>query len=251
MARSAIPVVVVSANAINDGADPIELADLGIAVDATNDHTLNNPTGKTVLLAILDGVQATVTLSIPTIPTAGDTMTIGIGAGQKVYTFRATADFDADGEVEILGTAALCRTAIIEAIMGTDGVNTAHTQVTAAAATGNDITLTAIDDGVIGNVLVSTETFTAGGNIFSGAVFSGGVSAPSVQMTIVGVDDPYGRGASPDGDLVETFTGRGVYLLGRYSPSMFNQAGASVRKVNVNAASVTGAAGIKLVALSY
>lgn len=255
MARVAIPILVVQANSLDDGADPIELAALGIDVDAALDHTLGNAQGKTVLLAILDAsTKAKGTLSIPTNPTATDTMTIGIGVGSKVYTFRATADFDANGEVEILGTAALTRASIVAAINGTDAFNTAHTQVTAALGSGNDIIITAIDAGITATNVITTETFTAGGNIFDagtlGTTVEGG-TGPAVTITIAGVDDPYGRGASPDGDLVLALSGPGVYCLGRFSPAMFNQGGADQRKVYVNAASVTAATAVHLVALSF
>jgi len=260
MARLQIPVVIPSAN---DAAE-VEIGLQGVLLNDKvtkggpdgDGYYFVNPSGRTVLLCFLDGSSKSQgTLTIDTIPIAGDTMTIGVAGGSKVYTFRALVDWDVDGEVLIGATLAACQQSIVDAINGDDGVNTAHTQVTAETFNNaNKSIITAILPGSVGDTYVTTETFTAGTNVFDGITLgtttAGGLTG-AVTVTVIGVDDPYGRGASPDGDLAYTLTSSGVgtipWLLGRYSPPMFNQS-AVPRTVNVDVTALTGTG--KLVALS-
>jgi len=115
------------------------------------------------------------TLTIDTQPTAGNTMTIGT----KVYTFVPVGTANADGEVSVGTDLATAKTAIVAAINGTDSVNTAHTQVTAAAFAVNNCVITALIGGVAGDLIATTETFTAGSNIFD---------AVTLGTTTAGVD---------------------------------------------------------------
>lgn len=253
MARVQIPVIVVRANTV----DEVDLYDEGVDMDDAGDgFYFLNPSGRTVLVALLSPAShAQGTLAVPTIPTATDTMTIGVAPGNKTYTFVATADFNANGEVEIVaGDIAACRTAIAEAINGTDGVNTAHTQVTAEVV-GTSVVLTAIDAGVIGNVIVTTETFTAVGNVFDagrlGTTTAGG-EATAADITVKAVPDAYGRGDTDDDELFELENVSGEFrpfVLGRYSPNLFNQSGANVRRVHVDCDNLAGDG--KLVAISF
>tara|TARA_R110002051_G_scaffold60229_2_gene110347 strand:+ start:18721 stop:20121 length:1401 start_codon:yes stop_codon:yes gene_type:complete len=84
---------------------------------------------------------------------ADDTMTVGA----TVYTFKAAAA--AAGEITIGGTLNVLAENIIAAINGTDSRNSANASVTAAIS-GSNVILTAITGGVLGNAIVSTETFT-------------------------------------------------------------------------------------------
>jgi hypothetical protein len=121
--------------------------------------------------APVNAVAASVVLTMDTQPTADDTMTIGT----KVYTFTADGTAAADGEIDVGADLADAKTLVVAAINGTDGINTAHTQVTAAAFSGDDCTITASTKGTAGNAIVSTETFTAGTNVFDSATLEDGV----------------------------------------------------------------------------
>lgn len=101
------------------------------------------------------------TLTIDTLVTTGDTFTIG----SKVYTFVASGANE-DGEVNIGASAAESQANIVAAINGTDGWNVAHTQVTAANAVSDDIVITARVPGAAGDLIATTETFTAVTNVF-------------------------------------------------------------------------------------
>ncbi len=122
--------------------------------------------------AALNAVEATVTLTIPTQPTAGDTMTI---AG-KPYTFVANGTADADGEVSVGTDKATSQTAIVAAINGTDGHNVANEYVTAGAFAVDVSTITAKVAGALANEYGTTETFTAVGNVFSQTHLINGVN---------------------------------------------------------------------------
>lgn len=110
----------------------------------------------------VNAVGSAGTLTLDTQPTAGDTMTIG----NKTYTFTADGTASADGEIDVGADLADCKTLIPAAINGSDGINTAHTQVTAGAFSGDDMVITATTKGVAGDLLATTETFTAGTNVF-------------------------------------------------------------------------------------
>ena len=122
-------------------------------------------------------VKSQGTLTVDTQPTVGDTMTID----GKVFTFTADTTADEDGEIDVGTDLADAKTNIVAAINGTDGVNTAHTSVTAAAFSGNDCVLTAIKGGTAGDSIATTETFTAGTNVFDAA---------TLGTTTAGVDPP-------------------------------------------------------------
>jgi len=260
MARLQIPVVVIPANAtpaIDLGVEGVLLNDKATLGGPDGDgYYFLNPGGRTVLLCLLDDPgKSQGTLTLDTIPIAGDTMTIGVTGGVKVYTFRALVDWDANGEIAIGTTLAATQANIVAAINGTDGINTAHTQVTAETFNDeNKSIITAIDPGTAGDTIATTETFTAGTNVFDAATLgttSAGGAVGAVTVKVIGVDDPYGRGASPAGDLTYTLTTgdleRRPYVLGRYSPVMFNQSGASARRVHVDVSALTGTG--KLVAV--
>lgn len=132
-------------------------------------QTKTSPTN--VAVDITDyAAKATVNLTVDTQPTSGDTMTIGT----KVYTFVPDGTDTADGEVSIGTDLASAKLAIVAAINGTDAFNEPHSLVSAAAFVGDVCAITALVGGTTGNSIESTETFTAGTNVFSGATFGSG-----------------------------------------------------------------------------
>lgn len=110
-------------------------------------------------------VAAQGTLTLDTQPTAGNTMSIG----NKVYTFVALGTGDIDGEIALGANLAATKPLVVAAINGTDAWNTANTLVSAAAFAGDDCVITSRIEGTVGNAYTTTETFTAGTNVFDAA----------------------------------------------------------------------------------
>jgi hypothetical protein len=123
------------------------------------------------------------TLTLDTNPTATNTMTIGT----TEYTFVSAEDFDTALEIPIGDAVADTQANVIAAIMGTDGVNAAHTLVTIGAFADNVATITAKTGGTAGDTIATTETFTAETNIFSGETLGSGAdcSAANAVTAIV------------------------------------------------------------------
>jgi len=139
-----------------------------------------------------DTVKATGTLLVDVQPIAGDTMTIGVGDGEKEYTFVPVGTDNADGEISVGLNLGAAQTNIVAAINGTDEHNTAHTQVTASAFALDVSTITALIGGVVGDDIELSETFTAGSNIFNAATLSGGIdcsAADAITALLLAVDD--------------------------------------------------------------
>lgn len=126
----------------------------------------------------VNAVASAGTLTMDTQPTADDTMTIGT----KTYTFTADGTADEDGEIDVGADLADAKTLVVAAINGTDGNNTAHTQVTAAAFSGDDCVITASTKGTAGDDIATTETFTAGTNVFDAATL--GTTTAGVDGTV-------------------------------------------------------------------
>lgn len=131
-------------------------------------------------------VAAQGTLTVDTQPLADDTMTIGT----KEYTFMADGTASADGEIDVGADLADVKTLIVAAINGTDGINTAHTLVTAGDFDSNDCVLTASSVGTSGNSIATTETFSAETNVFDAATL--GTTTAGVDETITGLVDLVG-----------------------------------------------------------
>lgn len=102
------------------------------------------------------------TLTMDTQPTIGDTVTVGT----RTYSWVASGTADNDGEISRGADLAAAKVNFVAAINGTDDVNTANSLVTAAAFSSDDCVLTAIIGGAGGDAIVTTETFTAGTNVF-------------------------------------------------------------------------------------
>lgn len=128
-----------------------------------------------------DGDASEGTLTVDTQVTAGDTMTIGT----RVYTFVAN-DQDPKGhldEIQIGSDLATTQANIVAAINGTDTdayAIEAHEDVSAAAFSLDDSVITARKGGIAGDLIATTETFTAGTNVFDAA---------TLGTTTAGTDD--------------------------------------------------------------
>lgn len=134
----------------------------------------------------VNAATATGTLTIDTIPTAANSMTIGT----EVYVFMAAEDADTDGEIPIGVDLATTQASIKAAINGTDGVNAAHAVVTCSDFTDNVATITAKAVGSAGNV-VTSETFTAITNVFGAASLEGGLNGTVGVEGQIMIDENY------------------------------------------------------------
>ena len=147
----------------NDG-ETIVLGDTTFEWDTDGSVTSGN-----VSLDISTGATAsTEDLTVDTQPTADDTMTIG----STVYTFKATAA--AAGEISIGSDLAETQTNIKAAVNGTDELNTANPVASLGVWASNAATVTAKAPGTAGDSIATTETFTAGTNVFGAATLSSG-----------------------------------------------------------------------------
>lgn len=167
-----VSLALAAATLFSAAAEPLRKGETGsAAINAAIDSLL-----VVASAAPVNGVAASRVLTMDTQPTAGDTMTIGT----KVYTFVAAGTADADGEINLGANLAATKPLVVTAING-GGFNVAHTQFTAATFVSNDMTITAITKGTVGNGKATTETFTAGTNVWAGATTTGGVDGTAGQ----------------------------------------------------------------------
>lgn len=137
--------------------------------------------GSNVAVDITSGTTGSAgTLTMDTNPTATDTVTIGT----TVYTWVASGA--TAGEINIGVDVAASKLNLVAAINGTDGINAANTFVTAAAFAGDDMVITAIIEGTAGDLIATTETFTAGTNVFDAATL--GTTVAGVDCTAANAD---------------------------------------------------------------
>jgi len=141
-------------------------------------------------------VKASRVLTMDTQPLSGDTITIGT----KTYIFVPVGTANVDGEVQIGADLPGAKVNLVAAINGTDGVCTPHPLVTAAAFVANACTITALVGGTVGNAIATTETFTAGTNIFAGVTLASGAdcsaaNAVTAFVAKVAASDTQGVGA--------------------------------------------------------
>lgn len=115
----------------------------------------------TEIIAGVEGVAARGTLTVDTQVTENNTITVGA----TTYTFKAGATALA-GQIGLGADVAACKLAIVAAINGSDGLNTANATVVAASFVGNDCVLSARIVGTDGNSIVTTSVFTTGTNKF-------------------------------------------------------------------------------------
>lgn len=139
--------------------------------------------------------KASVTLTVDTQPTAGDTMTIGT----KKFTFVAVGADTEDGLISVGTDLATAKVNIVGAINGA-GVHTEHPLVTAAAFATHDCVITAKVGGTLGNAIAATETFTAVSNVFDTATLVSGANCTAANaitalVAAVTASDTQGVGA--------------------------------------------------------
>jgi hypothetical protein len=132
-------------------------------------------------------IKAQGTLTLDTIPTDGDTMTIDT----KVYTWQDTLT-NVDGNVYTGGSLAQAKLNIVAAmdLSGTAGTDyatamTAHPTVDMGAFTVNDAVLTAKTPGAAGNAIATTETYTPIGNVFDAATLGTTTAGDDSSGTVV------------------------------------------------------------------
>jgi hypothetical protein len=170
---------------------------------ADTEQTKTNPANIAVSI-VANTVKAAVTLTVDTQPTSGNTMTIGT----RVYTFVPVGTDTADREISIGADLAGAQANIVAAINGTDEFNIAHPLVSAGEFSSDDCVITAFIGGTAGNSIVSTETFTAGTNVFSDVTLLGGLNCSAANAIIalvaeVTAHDTAGIGAADgDGDTI-------------------------------------------------
>jgi hypothetical protein len=145
------------------------------------------------------------TLTVDVNPSLGDTMTIDT----KVFTFVPSGTANGDGEIAREAALGDTQENIVSAILGTDGHNDPHpTAWCQAAFIGDNLVVRALVGGVKGNDIATTETFTAGSNVFgAGNLINGAdcIAADAVAALVAAItaEDTQGVGAAPgDPDTV-------------------------------------------------
>jgi len=146
------------------------------------------------------------TLTVDVQPLNADTFTIGA----KEFIFVPLGTANADGEVSVGADLAAAQANIVAAINGTDGWNTAHTLVSAAAFGGDDCVITALIGGTAGDAIATTETFdevtnifTSGGTLGSGADCIAANAITELAAAFVASDTQSVTAADGAGDTVD------------------------------------------------
>jgi len=142
---------------------------------ADTEQTKTVSTNKAVNITA-NTTKATVTLTVDTQPTAGETITIGT----KLYTFVAVGADNADGKISVGADLAAAKVNIVTAING-GGFNQAHPQVTAAAFSTHACLITAKVGGTIGNSIASTETMVSANNEFNSTTLINGANCSAAN----------------------------------------------------------------------
>jgi len=156
------------------------VAEADAAASLSSKYFVLTDRAGTVWVWLDTGEFATVTLTMDTQPSNGDTLTIG----SRTYTWQSTLT-NADGNIWIGADLAAAKLNLGYAIAdsgGTPGTDyaaamTANTEVSLAAFASDAAVFTALAAGTAANAFASTETFTAGTNVFSGTTMSGGLAA--------------------------------------------------------------------------
>lgn len=137
------------------------------------------------------------TLTVDTQPVALDAMSIG----GKGYVFVADGTENTDGEISVGADLAGAKVNIVAAINGTDH-NTANTVATAAAFSGDDCVVTAINPGTAGDAIATVENFTAVTNVFDAATL--GTTTAGVDCTAANAVTALVAAVTGDGSAVVT-----------------------------------------------
>ncbi len=170
---------------MRNGSTSVSLDATGLAqIGYTLESSLTYAPKVNTQPAAAAGVFAKATLtSNATIPTDGDTVTIG----SKTYTFKTTLT-PTEGQVLINGTAAAALVNLKAAINHTGVPDTdykcaaAHTQVSAGTITATTLLLTSLTIGTAANAYASTSTASPR-LTFGGATFASGTAAPTFNVT--------------------------------------------------------------------
>ena len=155
------------------------VADADAAASLSSKYFVLTDRAGTVWVWLDTGEFATVTLTMDTQPSNGDTLTIG----SRTYTWQSTLT-NADGNIWIGADLAAAKLNLGYAIAdsgGTPGTDyaaamTANTEVSLAAFASDAAVFTALAAGTAANAFASTITAT-GGNVFSATTMSGGLAA--------------------------------------------------------------------------
>lgn len=165
---------IVPSEEIRDDRQVANIVRTSIGASGAVNFELSHETYDDLIAAALQSVnvRAQGTLTMDTNPTDGDTITIG----SVTYTFKDTMASANDVKIgaAVANTqASLVATINGEGVAGTDyyaGTTTPHPQVRAADFdVSDDCVITAKKAGVDGNSIATTETFTAGTNVFDAA----------------------------------------------------------------------------------
>lgn len=171
----ALPAAVTSQETVTVGSKTWEVDTEGSSAFLTSGNIAVDLSGGSTVAS-----QGTLTIAEPL--TIDDDMTIGA----TVYVFKAGATAAA-GEIGIGADEAATKIAIVAAINGTDGFNTANASVSASAFAGDVTTLTALEPGTVGDAVATTEAptgLTHASNIFN---------AVTLGTTTAGVDPTAGE----------------------------------------------------------
>jgi len=177
------------------------------------------------------GTAAAGTLTVDTLPTAGDTMLIG----SRTYTFIA-ADREPAGhldEIQIGATVAATQAAIVAAINGSDTDPYAikpNADVSAAAFAADDSVITAREGGIDGNAIATTETFTAGTNVFDAATLGTTTAGTDTFASAVALPTP---GSADSSGSPQAFAAKGMIEFIAILPELLLTPSGAVTSVEV------------------
>lgn len=164
--------------------------------------------------------EAEGTLTLDTQPTDGDTFTVD----DRTYTFEDTLT-DVDGNINIGGSLAQAQLNLVAAfdlsgVAGTDYATsmTEHDTVSIAAFATDDAVLTAKVGGTIGNSIVTTQTFTAGTNVFDAATLGTTTAGADTEVFERGNDvSGDGSAKAPYANIQEAVNQLKIYVVNELS----------------------------------
>jgi len=179
---------------LGDAADEIVTKD--VQQTLTN-KTITAPTLTLINTAVVNAVASTGVLNWTGVAANNETVTIGSGASEIVYTFKdALTAPETANEVLVEVSAQLCMENLMNAInkgagggtkYGSDTV--AHSLVTGVNTTAAKLTITSKIKGVVGNASPYVTTTTIAANAAWTAALMGGVGCVAGVNGTVGVQD--------------------------------------------------------------
>lgn len=168
------------------------------------------------------------TLTMDTQPISGNTLTLGT----KVYTFVPIGTDTADGEVSVGADLSEAQANLVAAINGTDGISLPHPLVYAGDFAADACVITALVGGAAGDLIATTETFTAATNVFAAANLGNGadcLAADAVTALVAAITafDTVGVGAADGAGNTVVLTADVAGAAGSAIPVATNIANAS------------------------